>query len=206
VAVVRPFGEVVRSPFDVAHRDEDLKRLSDFIHTLDGETRVVMENTGRYHEPIARALCESGILVCVVNAQLIHDYGGDTIRRVKTDSADSLKIASYCLDKWLKLSLYTPDDELRKTLKVYNRQYNAYVKLKVMMKNTFISLLDQTFPGVNDLFSSPPRDDGHEKWIDFAEKFWHCECVASLTLRTLRQVVPQTRLTTSLPAKPSKFT
>jgi len=51
-----------------------------------------------------------------------------------------------------------------------------------MLKNNFIALTDQTFPGVNELFTSPPRkSDGHEKWMDFAFKFWHCECVCGLT-------------------------
>jgi transposase len=50
-----------------------------------------------------------------------------------------------------------------------------------MLKNNLISLLDQTFPGVNELFTSPPRkSDGHEKWIDFAARFWHCRCVCDL--------------------------
>lgn len=79
-------------------------------------------------------------------------YGGDTIRRVKTDKVDSLKIAGYCLDKWTKLMRYTPENELRKMLKVYNRQLSEYTKLKTMLKNNLISLLDQTFPGVNKLF------------------------------------------------------
>jgi len=35
---------------------------------------------------------------------------------------------------------------------------------------------------VNELFSSPPRkSDGHEKWMDFAFKFWHCECVCGFS-------------------------
>ena len=40
-----------------------------------------------------------------------------------------------------------------------------------------ISLTDKTFPGVNELFSSPARADGHQKWIDFVMTFWHCDCV-----------------------------
>ncbi len=90
VAVLRPFGEIVKSPFNVSHTVEELTALAAFILSLDGESKVVMENTGKYSEPIARALCESGIFVCTVNAKLIHDYGGDTIRRVKTDKADAL--------------------------------------------------------------------------------------------------------------------
>lgn len=54
------------------------------------------------------------------------------------------------------------------------RQYNQYIKLKVNLKNNLIAFLDRTFPGINTLFKSAPRDtDGHEKWVDFAGKFWH---------------------------------
>jgi transposase len=182
VAVVKPFGEVVKPPFDVEHTASGLAELADFILSLDGESRVVLENTGKYSEPIARFLSNAGIFVCAVNAKLIHDYGGDTIRRAKTDKVDALKIAGYCLDKWTRLSRYTPEDETRKTLKVYNRQLGEYMKLKTMLKNNLIALTDQTFPGVNALFTSAAREsDGHEKWIDFVAHFWHAESVASLS-------------------------
>ena len=45
VAVLRPYGEVVTSPFDVAHTESDLKALTDFIKKLRGETKVVMKAT-----------------------------------------------------------------------------------------------------------------------------------------------------------------
>jgi len=114
-----------------------------------------MESTGKYSDPIVKVLCDAGIFVCAVNAKLIHDYGGDTIRRVKTDKVDSLKIAGYCLDKWVKLARHKPPDQLRKMLKTYNRQLSEYSNLKTMLKNNLISLADQVFPGVNKLFTSP---------------------------------------------------
>ena len=46
VAVLRPYGEVVPSPFDVAHTESDLKALADSIKKFPGETKVVMEATG----------------------------------------------------------------------------------------------------------------------------------------------------------------
>ena len=61
VAVLRPFGEVVASPFDVIHNDSDLKQLVDLIKALPGESRVVMECTGTYFEPIAQFLHNNGI-------------------------------------------------------------------------------------------------------------------------------------------------
>jgi len=182
IAIIRPFGEIVAKPFDIHHFPDKLAELAEYINSLPGESRVVMEHTGKYSEPIANFLHQAGIFVCMVNAKLVHDYGGDTIRRVKTDKVDALKIAGYCLDKWAKLSRYEPIGEDRKMLKTFNRQLSEYVKIKTMLKNNLISLLDQTFPGENTLFSSSAREkDGHEKWIDFVAAFPHCHCVASLS-------------------------
>lgn len=185
VAVIKPFGEVVKMPFDVLHTTKDLAELTSLILSLDGESRVVMEHTGKYSDPVVAALCNVGIFVCVVNAKLVHDYGGNTIRRVKTDKVDALKIAGYCLDKWVNLKPHILVDEHRKILKAHNRQLSAYTKIKNMLKNNLISLLDQTFPFANELFSSPARpSDGHEKWIDFVAQFYHCECILSLSKPT----------------------
>jgi transposase len=189
VAIIRPFGEIVRKPFDVIHSPKGLTELANLILSLEGESKVVLENTGKYSDPVIKVLNESGIFVCPVNAKLIHDYGGDTIRRDKTDPIDSLKIAGFCLDKWAKLERYIPMDELRKTLKTYNRQLDEYMKIKAMLKNNLISLTDQVFPGVNALFSSTSREsDGHEKWIDFLARFWHCECVTVLSEEAFAKV------------------
>jgi transposase len=187
IAILRPFGEVVYAPFDIEHTSAGLDTLVERIKSLSGETRVVMEYTGRYFEPVARYLYEAGLFVCVVHALLIYNYGKDSIRHVKTDKADALKIAGYGLDKWATLTAYTPTDEARSLLKNYNRQYNHYIKLKVMLKNNLIAILDQTFPGENSFFSSKPRKDGHEKWIDFAASFWHCECVGGISERAFKE-------------------
>jgi transposase len=182
IAIIRSFGEVVAKPFDITHYPDQLAELAEYIHSLEGESRVVMEHTGKYSEPITNFLCDAGIFVCMVNAKLIHDYGGDTIRRDKTDKVDALKIAGFCLDKWSKLSRYEPVEEKRKILKTYNRQLGEYIKIKTMLKNNLISLLDQTFPGANELFTSPARErDGHEKWIDFVAAFPHSEIAGMLS-------------------------
>lgn len=187
VAVIQPFGIVIAEPFDVFHTDSDLKNLTDFIKSLSGETKVVMEYTGTYYEPIANALHNEGIFVSVVNPLLIDDYGTNRVRKVKTDKKDSLKIASFAIDKWLDLREYIPADDIRKTLKILNRQYIQYNKILVMQKNNLIALLDSCFPNVNTLFTSPHREsDGHEKWIDFVMKFPHIHSVSKLSLSAFK--------------------
>jgi transposase len=188
VAIMRPFGEVVASPFEVMHTGSELGELADKLRSLHGETKVIMEYTGSYFQPIAHSLHEQGLFVSAVHAKLIHDYGNNTIRRVKTDKADAIKISNYGLSNWLELPQYLPEDDIRRMLKAFSRQYTKYQKLKTMLKNNFIALTDQTFPSVNELFTSPPRkSDGHEKWMDFAFKFWHCECVCSLSSKAFAE-------------------
>ena len=178
VAIMRPFGEVIAEPFEVSHTDTELRKLACFLEKLPGETRIVMECTGSYWQPIAKVLHDAGFFVSAVNALLIYKYGNNSIRKGKTDKLDAVKIANYCLDRWTDLERYSPTDQIRQTLKTCRRQYDQYIRLKVNLKNNLIALLDGTFPGINTLLKSAPRDtDGHEKWVDFAGKFWHRQCV-----------------------------
>ena len=182
VAVFRPFNETVAKPFEVRHTGSELRQLADYLKSLDGETRVVMEHTGRYYEQIAQYLHDAGLYVSAVNPKLIKDYGsGNSLRHVKTDKADAKKIAKYGLDRWAELREYTPMDTIRYQLKTLNRQCGLYTKTKTMMKNNLIALLDQTYPGVNALFDSPVREDGTQKWVDFAASFWHVDCVRGMS-------------------------
>ncbi|MCM1530537.1 MAG: IS110 family transposase [Alistipes sp.] len=187
VAVIQPFGVVIAEPFDVFHTDRDLKELVKYIKSLSGETKVVMEYTGTYYEPIANALHNAGIFVSVVNPLLIDDYDTNRVRKVKTDRIDALKIASFALYKWIKLREYTPAETIRKTLKIMNRQCIKLNKILVVQKNSLIALLDYCFPNANTLFTSPRREsDGHEKWVDFVMKFPHADSVAKLSLSVFK--------------------
>ena len=183
VAVLQPADVVVRKPFNVPHTKEDLDQLVSFIQNLEGETRIVMECTGHYHEPILKALSEAGLYVSAVNPHLIkgYDNSDNPLRKVKSDPADARKIARYTLDRWTLLRQYSVMETTRSQLKTLNTQFQFFMSQKTSMKTNLISLLDLTYPGVNNLFDSPVRDDGSEKWVDFAYTFWHSECVISIS-------------------------
>jgi len=181
VAVLQPLGVVVAKPFEVCHTAAELGKLSDFLKSLDGETRVVMEHTGRYYEPVAQVIHDRGLFVSAVNPLLIREYGGNSLRRVKTDKADAKKIARYGLDNWTELREHTPVDTTRYELKTLNRQFHLASKNRTACSNNLVALLDQSFPGVRGWFDSPVRKDGSQKWIDFAMTFWHVDCVRSVS-------------------------
>ena len=182
VTIRQPGDLVLLSPRDYRHTQSSINELIATIKGLDGETKVCMEHTGRYYEPMASWLTNAGIFVSAVNPKLIKDFGDESLRAPKTDKADSKKIARFALDRWTKLRQYSPMDETRNQLKTMNRQFGFYTDQKTAMKNNLIALLDQTFPGANDFFDSPARSDGSQKWVDFVYTYWHVDCVRGKSL------------------------
>lgn len=134
VTARRPGGEVVLLPFDVEHTADGLKKLITKLRQLDGEIRIIMEHTGMYWRPIAMTLKEAGFFVSVVNAILIHNFSDNSIRKVKTDRADAMKIANYGLTFWIDLQEYAGEDENRQLLKIQSRLYERSATTAGMLR------------------------------------------------------------------------
>ena len=183
VAIFQPGENVVLQPRDFRHIRSDMNALIQIIKGLDGETKVCMEHTGRYYEPVATWLSDADIFVSAVNPILIKEYSTDSLHAPKTDKADAQKIARYTLDRWAKLKQYGHMDKTRNQLKTMNRQFEFYMGQKTAMKNNLIALLDQTYPGANTFFESPARSDGSQKWVDFVYTYWHVDCVRGKSLK-----------------------
>lgn len=182
VTIRRPGDEVILEPFDIPHTRSAIDKLIGLIRGLDGDTKVCLECTGRYYEPMASSLSEAGISVSAVNPLLISMFGDESLHAVKTDKADSAKIARFALARWSKLPQYGHMDETRNQLKTMNRQFGFYTNRRTAMKNNLIAILDQTYPGANSFFESPARDDGHQKWVDFVYTYWHVDRVRGMSL------------------------
>ena len=130
VAALQPGGKLLARPFEVLHTKSGIRELISFVRSLDGDTRIVMEHTGRYYEPMLQWLADSDLFVSAVNPKLIKDFGNNTLRSVKTDKADAKKIARYALDNWYDLPQHTGMDTTRTKLKTINRQFAFCMKQK----------------------------------------------------------------------------
>jgi len=108
ITVMQPLGVVVAEPYEVRHTESELRELAEFLKSLSGETKVIMEYTGHYYEPIVRYLHDSGLFVFVVNDILIHDFSENTkVRKSKTDEKDAVKIALWgFLTGWICQSIH----------------------------------------------------------------------------------------------------
>ena len=183
VAVRRPGGEIVIRPFEVRHTSSDLKRLTAKLKQLGGDIRVVMEHTGNYWRPVALTLKKAGFFVSVVNAMLIHDFSDNSIRKLKTDRADALKIANYALTFSDELPPFNDEEEIRLLLKTQSRMCERITTTVTALRNGLIDLTDQTFAGINQAFDRAAKSaEGHEKWVDFFQHYWHRDCVCKFSL------------------------
>ena len=93
---------------------------------MDGDVRAIVKSTGRYHLPIVVQLSKERIFVSVVNPKPIKQFGDNSLRNVKNDSADAKKICRYGILNWDSLREYTNMDELRTQLQLYNSQFEFF--------------------------------------------------------------------------------
>ena len=177
VCILKPRGEVIKPPFEMVHAVENLDSLVALINSFDEETRVVLEDTGHYHIPVASYLSSHGIFVCCVNALRMKKFCAQSIRRAKTDKIDAVRIASFGITYWSELTRAydAPDtyDELRFLARQYYQITSILVKAKVNLSN----LLDQVMPGISNLLQN--QKDNH-KLTEFVDRYTHFQMILDM--------------------------
>ena len=183
VCILKPYGEIVCSPFEVQHSESDLEEMDSLLKKIDGEIRVVMEATGIYHLPILTFLRERGYFVSVINPFVMKKFAKDnSLRGAKTDKLDSIMIANYGIEKWYKLQKFEGDEEIYAELKLLGRRYRSYMELHVKSLLELTHVLDYVMPGIKNLFNSWDEASNKDKLSDFVERFWHFDLITSLSL------------------------
>ncbi|WP_343217251.1 IS110 family transposase [Clostridium sp. YIM B02500] len=173
VCILKPYGEIVRSPYEITHTESQIAELVSTIKYLDDEVRVVMEATGNYHLPVLSFLKEHGIFVAVINPLIMKKYASIILRKGKTDKLDSIKIANYGLDNWFNLINHESSEEIYVQLRLLGRQYGHYIKLRIESKLSLTTMLDYTMPGIKTMLKSRSDKPEKDKLNDFIEEYWH---------------------------------
>ncbi len=181
VCILKPYGQVISSPFEVRHTQRELSSLADMILRLDGEMRVVMEATGIYHLPILLYLKEQGLFVSVINPYEMKKYASRGLRRAKTDKQDSITIANYGIDNWFRLKEYEATQEVYSELKLLGRQYRHYMGLHIKSLQELTHLLDYTMPGIKRKLETWNESSGKDKLSDFVEEYWHYDTIRRMS-------------------------
>lgn len=169
ISIITIHGEVIEEPFEILHDQNGIDILFSKIKNYKKEdVKILMEATGHYHLPLLNSLIERDYFVCVENALIIKKYCDLDLRKVKNDKKDSLKLASYCSEKWFKLKKFEPTDDIREQLQFLSREYNQYVKIKTNLKIQLTNLIDKTFPGIKKIVDDENR---YELLLDIYEKY-----------------------------------
>ena len=169
ISIITIYGEVIEETFEILNDQNGFDILLSKIKNYQKEDiKFLMEATGHYHLPLLNTLIQSGYFVCVENALIIKKYCDLDLRKVKNDRKDSLKLASYCSEKWFKLKKFEPTDEIREQLQFLSREYNQYVKIKTNLKIQLTNLIDKTFPGIKKIVDDENR---YELLLDIYKKY-----------------------------------
>ena len=170
VCIMKPGGEVLKTPFEMLHSMESILHLVKLINSYDEEVRVILEDTGHYHLPVVTLLVEKGIFTCCVNALRMKKFCSQSIRRAKTDKIDAVHIAQFGLTYWNELSPVKPPEYVYQELRLLARQYYQTISMLVKAKVNLSNLLDQTMPGIKELMNDSP---GNHKLTDFVKRYYH---------------------------------
>lgn len=172
VCILKLYGEVLKSPFEIHHTKDELDNLLDYLNSLNEDFRVVLESTGHYHMSLLKFFHSKGVFVSLVNPIVINKFSNTQIRKGKTDKKDAIKIAEYGLIYWYKLNIHQEDSSVYSELKCLSRQYYQYLNLRIGAKINFINVLDNAMPEITKHL------DG-QKLYDFTKKYWHYDNISS---------------------------
>jgi len=92
-----------------------------------------LEATGSYGGAVARALYDAGHAVSVVNPAAVHALGKSQLKRLKTDKADALLIARFCVVA--RPALWSPPAPHHEQLQGLVRRLEALDEMKQMEEN-----------------------------------------------------------------------
>lgn len=148
------YGEPFQKPFTFMHSKNDTNFLLSRLRKLEAKTGVkpdvVLEATGNYSKPISSFFELSGYNVVILNPLQTHQQKAKSIRKVKTDPIDAIRIAQvyYLSHRKANLSLSDSMADLRNLCRQYDGLNNLYIETQLHLRN----ILDLIFPNYDTVF------------------------------------------------------
>ncbi|WP_271812282.1 IS110 family transposase [Clostridium beijerinckii] len=155
ITILMPGGETYGKKLSVTN---DLKGFTKLLTTLkeieeqfSERPEIFMESTGLYHIPLYNYFSKNDYKCYIINPIHTKNFAKQSIRKVKNDKVDSLRIAQ--LAQSPMFSTESIFDENTFLLKKLCREYDSLVSNAAQYKKKVNSLLNLVFPKFNELFS-----------------------------------------------------
>jgi transposase len=134
--------------------------IAAWLAQLPAGSWVAMEASGHYHQPLAHMAHAAGMVVYVLNPQLIKHYGRAVGMRGKTDRLDAQLIARYVLREHSKLRVWAPPAPGADALSRLLVRRQALVNARQMLAQSLLGLAELKTPR-QALMASFKRMLGH---------------------------------------------
>ena len=156
VCIMLPSFEVFGKPFKVVHTDlASLDKAVSVIKKAEMKfqmkSQIFLESTGIFHFPLFCFLKNEGFEVFVLNPLITHSTKNASVRKVKNDKFDSIKIAKIGLDPKTKKSVIA--DEFVLNLRLLSRQYYVFSDDRTALINRLSNHVRIAFPAFIGIFS-----------------------------------------------------
>lgn len=139
----------------IYHDQTSMERAAEILKNAESEYGcepvLVMESTSHYHLILHQYFSGLGYEVIVVNPLQSSSMKDFEIRKRKTDTVDAYKLAMLYRTRTLRPS-QVPQDAIR-ALRLLCRERSELLKDVTRYKNRLTALLDQIFPGYDQIFS-----------------------------------------------------
>ena len=135
--VVVASHEAAFSPRKIANSAGALKV---WLRTLPAGSRLGVEATGGYHEPVAELAQTMGFTVYVLNPKDVRHYARALGKRGKTDRLDALVIADFVAEHGGRLHPFVPLTPEEKLLRDLARRRCTLVRAKSILKQSLTVL------------------------------------------------------------------
>jgi transposase len=120
--------------------------IAAWLAQLPAGSAVAMEASGHYHQLLARMAHAAGMVVYVLNPQLIKHYGRAVGNRGKTDRLDAQLIARYVLREHSKLRIWEPPAPGADALSRLLVRRQALVNARQMLEQSLSGLAELRAP------------------------------------------------------------
>ena len=152
--IIANTGEVIVENLSIENNKKGFQSLLDQLKPYNkSEIRIAFEATGHYSLNLEHYLIDQGFSFMKMNPLVIHQFlKARSLRRTKTDKADSLTIASYLMSV-----PYKPNSHLLYnifTLKSLCRDREQLIKERSKFQVLLTNELDKSFPELKPFFNN----------------------------------------------------
>lgn len=160
ITILMPGGETYGKKLNITNDLKGFTKLFNILKniekTFSKRPELFMESTGLYHIPLYNYFIKNNYKCYVINPIHTKNFAKQSIRKVKNDKVDSLRIAQLAQSStFSNQSLFNEDTFLLKKL---CREYDSLVNNAAQYKKKVNSLLNLVFPKFDKIFSDTFSD------------------------------------------------